>query len=122
MRPLRWLALATLPLAAGVCAQAIPQPPPGDAARGHALFLKVGCYQCHGTSGEGGGMFGPRIAPDPPPFFVFAHQLREPMARMPVYTANVLADRDLADLYAYLRSVPAAKDPGRIALLAPDPP
>ena len=37
------------------------QAPAGDAAKGKVLFMKNGCYECHGTVGQGGT--GPRIAP-----------------------------------------------------------
>jgi len=38
-----------------------------SAANGRVLFVKVGCYQCHGYQGQGGAA-GPRIAPEPLPF------------------------------------------------------
>jgi mono/diheme cytochrome c family protein len=31
----------------------------GDPAAGKRLFLRDGCYQCHGTTGAGGGIAGP---------------------------------------------------------------
>ena len=37
-----------------------------DAARGKILFTeKYGCYQCHGTEGQGSPITGPRLAPNP---------------------------------------------------------
>ena len=89
----------------------------GDAAHGRKLFLADGCYQCHGTSGEGGGVFGPKLAPDPLPYEAVLQQLRSPRARMPVYTAKVLPDAGAADIYAYLRSIPKAKPASEIPLL-----
>jgi mono/diheme cytochrome c family protein len=114
------LLVAGLLFAPAVFAQAVPDPvrgPPGDAAHGHHLFLTVGCYQCHGTSGEGGGVFGPKLAPDPLPFIAVDRQLRNPAMRMPVYTAKVLSDQDVADIYAYLKSIPPSKQPDEIPLL-----
>ena len=51
-------------------------------------------------------MTGPRIAPDPVPFDVLSRYLRKPTGEMPPYTAKVLSDQDLADIYAFLQSRP----------------
>jgi mono/diheme cytochrome c family protein len=90
----------------------------GNIARGKQLYLTTGCYQCHGTSGQGGGFAGPRLAPTPIPFEGLILQLRQPRARMPVYTAVVMPDRDVADIYAYLRSVPKGKTAAEIPMLS----
>jgi mono/diheme cytochrome c family protein len=90
---------------------------PVNAANGRKLFLADGCYQCHGTPGEGGGVFGPKLAPEPLPYEAVMQQLLSPRARMPVYTAKVLPDAGVADIYAYLRSIPKAKPAGEIPLL-----
>src|SRR6185312_9641927 len=85
--------------------------------RGKQLYMATGCYQCHGTSGEGGGNAGPRLAPGPLPLEGFTLQLRHPRQRMPVYTAVVMPDRDVADIYAYLLTVPKAKTAADIPML-----
>jgi mono/diheme cytochrome c family protein len=74
-------------------------------ANGRVLFMKVGCYECHGTQGQGGGA-GPRIAPDPLPFDGLAAFVRTTSGEMPPYTTALLSDSDLADIYAYLQSIP----------------
>ncbi len=89
----------------------------GNAARGKQLYLTTGCYQCHGTRGEGGGNAGPRLAPTPIPFEGLVLQLRHPRARMPIYTDVVMPDADVADIYAYLQSVPKGKAAAEIPLL-----
>ena len=89
----------------------------GNAARGKQLYMATGCYQCHGTTGEGGGNAGPRLAPQPIPLEALRVQLRHPRARMPVYTAVVMPDADVADIYAYLQSVPRGRTADEIALL-----
>jgi mono/diheme cytochrome c family protein len=90
---------------------------PANVARGQQLYLATGCYQCHGTSGEGGGNAGPRLAPGPIPYEGVVRQLRHPRARMPVYTDVVMPDRDVADIYAYLQSVPKGKTAAEIPML-----
>jgi mono/diheme cytochrome c family protein len=108
------LALAiTLSLgAAGArLAGAAQESKPSDASKGNAengkrSFMKIGCYQCHGREGQGSTMSGPRIAPDPIPFEALARYVRKPTGEMPPYTAKVVSDQELADIYAYLQSRP----------------
>ena len=80
--------------------------PAGNAESGKKIFVKDGCYECHGREGQGSTMTGPRIAPDPVPFEEFARYLRKPSGEMPPYTAQVVSDQDLADIYAFLQSRP----------------
>ncbi|HEX7417982.1 MAG TPA: cytochrome c [Steroidobacteraceae bacterium] len=94
-----------------------PPAPPPDAARGKQLFLSVGCYQCHGTQGAGGGIFGPRLAPEPLAAPAFSALVRHPRARMPAYSAAVLSDAQIADIAAYLRSIPKGKAAADIPML-----
>ena len=90
--------------------------PSGDAARGKALFMQDGCYACHGTAGHG-EPYGPRLAPNPLPFEVVMGQLRHPRANMPRYAPQYVSDQDVADIYAYLASVPAGRKASDIPLL-----
>ena len=87
----------------------------GNATRGKQLYLATGCYQCHGTRGAGGA--GPRLAPGAIPIEAYKLQLRRPRVRMPVYTAGVMPDADLADIYAYLLTIPKGKSAAEIQLL-----
>ena len=73
----------------------------GDAAKGKELFMKNGCYECHGTMGQGGT--GPHIAPRT----ASLAYVRKPAGGMPPYTPKVMSDQDLADVLAYLMSIPA---------------
>ena len=89
-----------------------------DAAKGHDAFMKYGCFACHGTVGQGGNA-GPKLAPDPIPFDTLSNFVRTTSKQMPPYSAKVLPDDDLADIYAYLQSVPAAPNPKSIAVFSP---
>src|ERR1700730_8541090 len=80
--------------------------PAGNAENGKRVFNKIGCYQCHGREGQGSVMTGPRIAPNPVPFDVLASYVRKPSGEMPPYTAKVVSDQELADIYAFLQSRP----------------
>ncbi len=113
MRCVRIPALAVLSLLLPSVAAAEP-----SAADGRALFMKVGCYECHGTQGQGGAA-GPRIAPDPIPFEGLAAFVRTTSGEMPPYTTTLLSDQDLADIYAYLQSIPRPPAVADIPLLKP---
>jgi mono/diheme cytochrome c family protein len=43
--------------------------------------------------------------------------VRKPTGGMPAFTEKILSDQELTDIYAYLKSVPAAKAPKDIPLL-----
>jgi ubiquinol-cytochrome c reductase cytochrome c subunit len=87
------------------------------AARGKTAFVKVGCYACHGREAQGGGTYGPRLAPSPIPFPAFLSYLRKPRGEMPSYSEKVLSDAALADIYAFLRSQPPPPDRDTIRIL-----
>jgi mono/diheme cytochrome c family protein len=92
-----------------------------DAARGKILFTqKYGCYQCHGTEGQGSAITGPKLAPDPLPYDTLAAFIRTSSRNMPPFREAILPNADLEDIYAYLKSIPPAKDWKTIPLLAND--
>ena len=95
-------------------AQAAPK---GDALNGKKVYISYGCYQCHGYQGQGSNA-GPRLAPNPFPYVAFSNQLRRPRARMPAYTLNTASNQELADIYAYLLTIPMARAVAEISLLA----
>ena len=88
----------------------------GNAVNGKKLYVMAGCYECHDNEGQGGAGTGPRLAP-PIGFAAFIHQLRSPSDEMPPYTAKVLTDADVTDIYAFLGSVPKAPALASIPLL-----
>ena len=91
----------------------------GDAAKGKASFIKYGCWQCHGTEGQGSAITsaGKVLAPDPLPWESFSAFVRSTNRAMPPYSEAVLPNDDLADMHAYLSSIPKPKDYKTIPLL-----
>ena len=89
--------------------------PKGSAQNGKKIFESYGCYQCHGHAGQGGA--GARIAPRPIPFAAFSRYVRQPAGEMPPYTAKVVSEQELADIYAFLQSIPQPPPATSIALL-----
>jgi ubiquinol-cytochrome c reductase cytochrome c subunit len=90
----------------------------GDAAKGKQDFMKYGCWQCHGTIGQGSPVTGPKLAPDPLPLEAMSAFIRNSNRTMPPYREAVLPNQDLEDIHAYLSSVPKPADYKTIPLLA----
>jgi mono/diheme cytochrome c family protein len=85
--------------------------PPGDAANGKRVYLADGCFTCHGRLGEGGNYYGltPILAKTQLPFEGFKQQLRDPVRVMPPFTEAVLSDKEAADIYAFLQTLPGTR-------------
>lgn len=103
-------ALAILP-PAGLQAADTDHMPPGKAE-----YVQMGCKQCHGYQGQGGGN-GPRLAPAPLPYEAFAAQVRWPRGVMPAYPPGQLGDAMLKRIYGYLQSQPPPPDADDIPAL-----
>ena len=88
-----------------------------DAAKGKQNFMKYGCWQCHGTVGQGSPISGPKLAPDPLPLEAMSAFIRSSNRTMPPYREEVLPKADLEDIHAYLSSIPPAVDANTIDLL-----
>jgi mono/diheme cytochrome c family protein len=93
--------------------------PPGDAGNGKRLYLATGCFTCHGRSGQGGAFNGPApsLAKTEMPFDAFKAQLRDPANDMPAYSTAVLSDQGIADMYAFVQSLPGARSAKDISIL-----
>ena len=112
------VALCSSVLVAAVCASAVAlaaEAPPGDPERGKAVYLRIGCYTCHGYEGQ--GVPGRKLAPNPLPWPAFSSFVRSSTGEMPTFTEKVLSNQELADIHAYLRSKPASPNPSTIPLL-----
>jgi len=87
-----------------------------DAQKGKTAYVKNGCWQCHGFVGQGGGA-GPKLAPEPMALAALVPFLRHTNGAMPPYPEPVLSDGDIADIHAYLETVPKTADYKSIPLL-----
>src|ERR1700728_4435700 len=94
--------------AAFSAATLLAQAPAGDAANGKKLFLRDGCYECHGYAGQG-GRDGARIATIGLNAQGLIRYVRAPAGAMPAYTDKVITHQELTDVWAYLQSMPKAK-------------
>jgi mono/diheme cytochrome c family protein len=103
------LSLATLLLAlpAARAQQNSDTPPAGNAQNGRKIFVNDGCYECHGREGQGATQTGAaRIGPPQLSFEAFLSYVRKPAVQMPPYSTKAVPDQDLADIYAFLKSIP----------------
>src|SRR5262245_5436390 len=91
----------------------------GDAAKGKVTYMKAGCFTCHGTVGQGGA--GARLTPPALNSAGFTNYVRKGGQRggggMPAFPTKVVSDTDLADIRAYLASIPAPPPVKSIPLL-----
>ena len=87
-----------------------------SAEKGKAAYVQNGCWQCHGTQGQG-GVAGLKLAPDPIAAEAFTAFVRGSNRLMPPYQEAILSNDDLADIYAYLQSIPKPADYKTIPLL-----
>ena len=90
----------------------------GSAEKGKAAFVKHGCWQCHGYVGQG-GVTGPRLAQTQLSVEAMSAFVRNTRGGMPPYQKAILSDADIADIHAYLQSVPKPPDYKSIQLLNP---
>ena len=65
-----------------------------------------------------GAVTGPKLAPDPMPFEALSSFVRTTNRAMPPYKEAVLPNDVLADIYAYLQSIPPTQDWRTIPLLS----
>ena len=89
-----------------------------SAEKGKAAYVKHGCWQCHGLVAQG-GIAGPKLAPDPMPLVALTAFVRHTRGAMPPYQEAILSSADLADIHAWLSSLPRPQDAKSIPLLNP---
>ncbi len=88
----------------------------GDAKRGEKMFKDYSCYACHGFSGQNGP--GKRLVPMKMATVAFTAYVRSPGSnQMPSYSAKVLSDQQMADIWAYIKTLPDSPDAKDIPLV-----
>lgn len=76
----------------------------GNPANGQNLFFSLGCNVCHGDQGE--GLVGPTIAMTIVPLDRVIEQYRVPLEAMTEFPPDQVSDEEIADIYAWLQTVP----------------
>jgi len=112
---------ATLTMGGLATARADDTPPPGDPINGKRLYMADGCFECHGRAGQG-GRFNyptPALADIALPVESFISFLREAPNDMPSFSADVLSDKDAADIHAFLQTLPGPRPVKDIPQLNP---
>lgn len=94
------VAMALAPMLLGGC-----NTPNGDAAEGKRWYAMHNCSACHGQHGNDGRAAA--IAAIDMSFGSFVKILRDPYSpSMPKFPETKLPEKDAADIYAYLKSLP----------------
>jgi ubiquinol-cytochrome c reductase cytochrome c subunit len=93
-------------------------PSSANPENGRRYYTVFGCYECHGLQGQGSVQTGgTRLGPPGSPFSGFVAYVRQPTGQMPPYTSKAVSDTQLADIYAFLQSLPRAAPSKSIPLL-----
>lgn len=88
----------------------------GNAENGKKLFLRDGCWECHGYAGQG-SRDGARIASTALNAQGLIRYVRRPSGAMPAYIDKIISDQELTDIWAYLKTLPGPKPVKDIPML-----
>ena len=105
--------LVILAAAAGIAAA---QDTHGNAENGKRLFLRDGCWECHGYAGQG-SRDGARLVGTSLTAQGLIRYVRRPTGAMPAFVEKVASDQELTDIWTYLKTLPAPKPVKDIPLL-----
>jgi ubiquinol-cytochrome c reductase cytochrome c subunit len=111
------VAAGSLLISAFASTQSVHAQGTGNVAAGKTALMHYGCYECHGTVGQGNNGAGPAIAPHPIPYDAFLSYIRAPRGEMPPFDAHVLPADDAQNIWAYLESLPSGPAPSTIVAL-----
>ena len=113
---MKTLIFATIVLASAVAIAQQSVSPAASAQNGKKLYERDGCWECHGTVGQG-GRDGARLADTALSAAQLTRYVRKPTGAMPAYIDKVLSDTEAADIWSYLKSMPTPKPAKDIPLL-----
>jgi mono/diheme cytochrome c family protein len=113
--------IAAALLLSALAGVAFAQETVGDAANGAKIYVAVGCFTCHGRSGQGGNFnyATPVLAKIQWPVEALRAFLRVGVNDMPAYAKEVLSDQQIGDIHAFLRSLQGSRSPADIPQLNP---
>lgn len=80
-----------------------------DRAQGQKLFNDEQCVSCHGPEGQ--GAIGPTLAHTALSFDQFLLKVRNAIPPKPAFSADVLPDQSVYDIYGWLQSMSAKSEP-----------
>jgi cytochrome c553 len=81
-----------------------------DLERGRVFWQAKMCKSCHGAEGEGG--FGPDLAGRGLSLTQLTRAIRQPWGVMPSFTEQQVTDQNIADLQAWISTLPRVEQPG----------
>jgi mono/diheme cytochrome c family protein len=116
MKTLAFLTVLLTGVAALAQQPAPPATPSGTAENGKKLYLRDGCWECHGYAGQG-GRDGARLAETALTTAQFTRYIRRPSGAMPAYIEKVLSDAEAGDIWAYVRTMTGPKTAKEVPLL-----
>jgi mono/diheme cytochrome c family protein len=113
------LRVSLVMLAFSISSALAVEAPKGDPAKGRQSYMTKGCSYCHGTAGQGGGgrTGGLRIANMGLSYEAVLNQLRHPVNEMPPYVQSAMPDSEVADIHAFISSLPPPPDVKSIPIL-----
>ncbi len=88
----------------------------GNAENGKKVFLRDGCWECHGYAGQG-GRDGARLASTALNAQALIRYVRRPSGAMPAYIDKIISDQELTDIWAYVKTLPGPKPVKDIPIL-----
>ena len=91
-----------------------PEAGSGDPEAGKVTWGKAECRACHGDQGQGTSI-APRLAPPGLDLLAMMHYVRQPNGNMLPFPVELISDRELIDIYAYLKSLAPPKPAGLLA-------
>ncbi len=74
----------------------------GDATSGKKSYTKAGCFGCHGSTGQGGPA-GPKLVATKLTLKDFQTYVRKPTKGMPAFSATMVSDAALKEIYTFLK-------------------